>query len=411
MDKKAILRKYAVINFLSGISAGLVLPIMYVVLTQKGIDVSYLGVLVLCATVSTILVEVPGGVLSDKYGRKICFLIGQLFLLLSTIGIFLFSDIVFLGVAMLCAGLSVGLTSGTIEAIFIEEFNRSDDNNLNTQEAIAKMSFFNLSGLTIGAACSGVITTFPFILGEGFEKNYFMVSLLNPFVALIVLLCIHEKKRSTPHSPTINGVLENYNLLKKSLNKNIKSLLISSSIAASGYICIEKFWQIKVWDFDQMESVVWVFGGTYLFTALISMFGQLISSKVCNVFGNNYVNTVIFTRVVLSLLFFLIYFVDSLTSFILVFVGISFTSALSSSPVMALFHNEVKDDSRSTMLSIRSLMIQLGATFGIGIIALVNMLSSLDVAFVVSSILYLISIIILLQPNVRALGRELSKTV
>ncbi len=391
---------------------GFIAPIMYVVLREKGFELIEIAFLIIVSTITTIILEVPCGVLSDKIGRKILFLLGQSCFLLFCLGMFLTDSLVIMFLAMLLAGLSTAMISGTLDALFVDTINDQNKSPEFLQQSIAKVGLYQMLGLLGGALMSGMFVNnhISWLEVNGFEKNYGIVVLLLPIHMLVTLFLIKEVNRSKPETAHEGLVTMFYNAMSQlSIKPTLKILMISSAVGALAFISFEKFWQIKLMDFLDDEEMRWIFGVLFSASLLISAIGQGLSSSLCRLFKNNYVHVMVLIRILQGSLFILMYIIDELLGFICIFILIFLVSALSNSPVLTLFHYEIKNTERSTMLSFRSVFIQIGATIGILIAALISQYSSLEFAFILSGLVYFGSISMMFFPDIRALGVKLSR--
>jgi predicted MFS family arabinose efflux permease len=191
-------------------------------------------------------------------------------------------------------------------------------------------------------------------------------------------------------------------------HQTLKSLMISSAVGAMAYISFEKLWQLQLLELTGEGQMKWIFGVLFAASLVVGATGQLLSNQLCKIFNNNYVNAIILVRLLHAGLFLLLYLTEQLPAFVIIFVLIYFVSALSFSPVMTLFHSEIEDSKRSTMLSFRSVFIQLGAAIGVVTAALISHFVTLQAAFLTSAGIYLLSIGLLMLPSVVSLGERLS---
>ncbi len=410
-ELESFLKRFYFIQSLGGLVLGLVMPIMYVVLKNKGLDVFEIGMLILTSALVTIFSEIPCGALSDRIGRKILFILGQLFYFVCCVFIYIFDSFSLLVVAMAFAGVSLAMVSGTLDAVLVSNVKRQDTNSEFLQISLAKAGMYSMLGILVGALLSGVWLDFGIVSSNkaSLQENYLFASVLLPIQMLSVFVFIKDE-------PTERQVHANISLLtsisisyKKVVDRKALSLLmLSSGFAALAFISLEKFWQLEVLAYIGEDKDHWIFGGLFSMSICVGMAGQALSNQLCRAFNNNYIHVMLFIRIMQGALFILLFFVTGLIQFAVVFSLIYFVSALSQSPVMTLFHSEVDEEDRATMLSFRSVFLQLGAAVGIIFSAYISQNYSIETAFLVSGAIYLISTPILLMPALKALGDKLS---
>lgn len=398
-------RTFRAISFFSGLSYGMVLPVLFVFLKDKGISNVELAVLALTATITTTLLDLPSGNLADRYGRKLLFLIGQIPFLLFCVGITYAESFGALAAAMFLSGLSTALTSGTLDSLYVQKYNESK-RSTSLQSRLAGLSLFSLAGTLVGAGLGiglGVLidTTGDdrFIILQ--DRLFLLVGAVALALSAFVSACVEEKSAvATFDRAKMQGLDELKVAFQASIAIFLRSreLIIvtgSGAIAAAAFMCFEKFWQIQVDQLTGEPVSRTIFYSFFCGGLMVSIVGQQLSVKLCEYFNDNLVRPVLLTRIMLVVAFAGLAFSSDMVTFGVCFVLIYLASAASASPVLALFHRYVPDDIRTSLLSIRSVSIQLGASIGILLAGLVSYYVSLDMAFVSSALLYVVSAVVL----------------
>ncbi|WP_332877612.1 MFS transporter [Massilia sp. S19_KUP03_FR1] len=410
---KKFVRRYAGLGGFGGVITGLLAPVMYVVLKEKGYDSLHIGMMVFVTALVTAIFNIPFGILADRYGRKRVFLLGELFMFVFCIGLLLFDAFSVLLALMAIAGLSAAMASGTLDALFVDTIETYSRDPKAVQQSSAVAGGYQMGGVFAGAFISSVLAYFYMgaLASHRFEINYLVAALLIPLHMLAVTIMIPSD--ANVRRDKIGSVLfgrERGSILSTCMNNSVLSLLLlSSSISALAFMSFEKFWKIKLSNLVNFEGGQWLFGAVYAGSKLVSMIGQLLSPRLCRAFGNNYNNVMIFVRIALAAAFSTLYFLTDIISFVLAFLCIFLIAALSSSPVMTLFHNQVRETERTAMLSLRAVFLQVGAMAGILIATYAAHTYSLEFAFLLSAIVFLLSTALMLTPKTTALGRRLAQ--
>ncbi len=409
-----ITNRYSFVHFINGIIMGLIAPIMYVVLRDKGFEIFEIGFLIIISSITTVLSEIPCGMLSDRIGRKKMYIGGQLTFILFCLGMIYIDTMDIMILAMVAAGFSTAMTSGTLDALFVDTLNKHNIIPETLQKSLAKVGGISMLGLFVGAILSGVFASFnlPGKNTSSFENNYVIAASLIPLLLILANRLIEETYEAKGINATqsvsfISQIDSAFVNLKQS--QSLLLMMLSSSLGAIAMISFEKFWQLELRELTQNEDMKWMFGTLFSVSLIIAGFGQALSAKLCQCFNNNYVHSLIFIRILQGSLFIILFMDHSLFSFSIVFMLIFFVSALSQSPVMTLFHHEVKDSERSTMLSMRSVFLQLGAVIGIIMASFSTHFVSLKFAFIISATVYFMSISVLLSKQLLGLGDKLSQ--
>jgi MFS family permease len=410
---KHFVRSYAWLGGFGGILTGLLAPVMYVVLKDKGFDNLQIGMLVLATAAVTAIFNIPFGVVADRYGRKLIFLAGEFFMFVFSIGFVLFDTFPVILGFMALAGLSAAMVSGTLDALFVDTIESYSSDPKVVQQSLAVAGGYQMGGVFAGAMLSIALV----YVGNGwrdmqrFDINYYVSAALMPLHMLAAYLLLpsdlgqrRAKAGGTRFANQMSGVFSTC------INNSVLGLLmLSSAVSALAFMSFEKFWQIKLSNLVSIEGGHWLFGAVFAGSMLVSMVGQLLSPPLCRLFGNNYNNVMVVIRVLMAIAFSSLYFFTGLVAFIVAFLSIFLIAAMSASPLMTMFHSQVREADRTSMLSLRAVFLQVGAMFGILMAAYASHIYSLEFAFLLSAGVFLLSITLMLAPQTAALGRKLAQ--
>lgn len=99
-------------------------------LLQLGITQGEIGILQSFLFFSSVALEIPSGLLADRYGRKVSLILGFLGLFISGIGFVLFSDFIPFAIIFCLFGASIAMGSGSDRALLYDNLlaeNRADE--------------------------------------------------------------------------------------------------------------------------------------------------------------------------------------------------------------------------------------------------------------------------------------------
>lgn len=108
--------------------------------------------------------------------------------------------------------------------------------------------------------------------------------------------------------------------------------------------------------------------GYFLATSL----GNLVSPAMCRRFNESYATVLLLSRLGTAAALIVLSFQQGIFGFIVLYILLYFITGIEDSPHSTLFHQQVPSQHRSTMISFKSLMLQLGgviASFTLGWIA------------------------------------------
>lgn len=417
---KTIIQKFGVV--IAGITAiqGVIAPVLYLMLLDKGITISELGILLAILTLFGLVFEIPFGTLADNFGRKKIFLFGEFFLIFAIAGFWLADNFWELAFVMMLNGMGTALISGTLDALFVEkhavevEEKRSE---INLQQAQAYFGTFQAIGLALGGIIAGFLPIwFKFFTDKTSLINFYEINL----VFLIPLVIIHLILTALiiPESQTVHSS----NSLRKSISdikpfmvgafkviaksKVLLILLVLEFFGGLGAMSIEQLWQPQFAQIIDAKSTTWAFGLLFTANFILVAVGQGISIPLGRLFGQNYNNMLIVLELILVILLLLFSFQESAIGFIVFYLLLSLVAGSTVSPFMAMFHEKVPEKSRSTLLSIKSMFLQSGLMIGALLAGSIAENYDIKTAWRVSAGILFFAILFYLLPSIREFGRE-----
>ncbi|WHI47476.1 MFS transporter [Microbulbifer sp. VAAF005] len=415
----ALILKFGLVQ--AGISAisGMIAPIIFLLFMSKGIELHEMGILLAVATISTVVLEVPFGALADRYGRKKTFIAGELILLFVVIGFWWSSSFAELIVFMILNGLSIALFSGTIDALFVEQFNVvSRDGETNLMEAQASVNIFQMIGLAVGAVFSGLIPVWFSFVSDSYDSiGFYEVG----FVFLVPLILIHMlctfyfvgESESMGEPVGSNFFREVHSTIKSAFdviveNPVFKPLLLIDFISGVAFISLEQLWQPMLSTLVDSKESLWLFGILFALNYVCMAVGQGCSIPLSRVFKNNYSNMLLVLEFCTGLLFFIFAIQSDLYGFIVVYLLLHVVVGISMAPGSAMFHEKIPESRRSTILSVKSLIAQGGATAGALVAGYTAHYFSISIAWSIAGFVFIISSFLYLLPSISNLSKDMA---
>lgn len=147
-------KRHGLLLFLNSLASGLLSPLLTLLLLDKGLSLAAAPLAVGLYSATAVAFELPSGMAADRWGRKNCFLI-SLALLLPGLGLFILGQgTAAVLAAMAFQGLSRAFSSGSLDALVVEEFLHK-----NGPEALprctARISALSSIGLAVGCLAGG----------------------------------------------------------------------------------------------------------------------------------------------------------------------------------------------------------------------------------------------------------------
>lgn len=182
---KQIRNLYAVSAFSSFQIAG---ASWVALLAVRGFSLVQIGVAECLFHVTSMLFEIPSGVVSDVFGRKKTMVMSQCFFVLSAFLMMISHSIISIYVALMLLALGYNFSSGTREALAYDSLKQDGKESEYNKFASMEMMIYRIGG-SAAMLCAGLA------LAIGYQKAYFIDMLLGIFC-----LCFSFRLKEIPVS-------------------------------------------------------------------------------------------------------------------------------------------------------------------------------------------------------------------
>jgi MFS family permease len=385
------IRVFQMHQFLDRFAMGLTVAVVALALTDRGMDIFQISLLFGVYAITTMAMELPFGGLADNIGRKPVFLAAVVASLVS-LALFLSArDFYVLAVSFAFIGFGRALRSGTLDAWFVETF-KANAPNVDVQPALAKAQWANAMGLAIGAIVGGIL---PDALGsvvQGLGFSIYDVSYAASFAVMIgvliyTMLAITEEPRALSPGALKQGFAGVPSAIKQAGRLAIKHPTLSLLLTALAFFLmatnpVEVIWPTyakPMLDQGFANTAIGALTACYFFSIA---FGASLSPHISRIFKRRPAVTLAAIFACLALVQVALAMQDGIGGFVGVFIVYSIILGASETPASSILHRCVDDRQRSTMLSLRSLIQQLGAALGLVLVGAMAEVYSTPVAWV-----------------------------
>lgn len=402
-------RIYQFQQFLSWGGFGITMVVLVLLLQERGFNLFDIALITATFSGTALLLELPLGGLADGIGRKPVYILGVIADLAALLTLLYFRSFEAALASYALYGFGRALSSGSLDAWYVETFNRLAP-DFGTVPILAKIQFGASFGLAVGAVFGGFIADYfgPQLATYGYGI-YDAPLLGNLFIALIMLaytiFFIHEDRKKINMEAIKKGFANVPLIIKESLHyavghQIVSILLMSVGLISLTLIALETFWTPfakPMIDSQYAVSILGIITSVYFFSIAI---GTSFSPYIVKLFkGQNAL-----TLAVLIGLSGVFIIALALSTNIYLFVIILFllnSSWGAQGPVgESIFHQYVPNETRSTLLSLRSLMSQLGGLIGMICLGYIAEESSISTAWLVGSgILFMAGLVLLVLPK------------
>jgi len=409
--RKKLLFIYALNQTFHWFIVGLLIPVMALLQLEKGLDLFQIGITIAVYSGTVILLELPTGGLADAIGRKRVYLISLVMSFLSGLVILVAWNFYTMAVGTFFMGVARALSSGSMDAWFVDEFNKIEPAG-NLQEALAKVGTFIPAGLGVGSLVGGFL---PMSFGKitsqvpGFgvySANLITINTLVIVQFLLTSILVVEHLHPDRSADVWSGFKLLPEVISTSMQYGIKDrvilmLLLSALAWGLGLSGLENLWQPRVKDILGSDSQTWIFGLLSTGYFLAGSLGYILITPICKLFNNNYPQVLFGTRLLMGTFFFLLALQGSLAGFAIFYLTLFIFNGMSNPPHAALFNAQIPEEKRSTLLSFESFFLQIGGLFGSLLMGYISNTISIPIAwFVGSGILGVSSLVYFFLPMV-----------
>lgn len=371
-DGKKVLSTYAINQTVHSFIIGLTFPILVLLLMDKGLGIAEAGVAMAAYSATTILMELPSGSLADTLGRKNIYLLSLAIQAVGGLALLFSFDLITVMAATVTLGAARAFSSGSIDAWFIDEFRRVEPNG-NIQHALARAGIFIPLGLGVGSLVGGAVPSLSGVWGSIIPLTTYSMNiiLMEAMVAVQFIMTVSMVREGPGQRADAlgSGMGRLQQVIATSFhhgfrNRTVLMLLVATLMFGISLSGLELLWQPRVQSILGTAELSWVLGilaAGYFFSASA---GYMLSSRVCGLFRDRYPLVVFTFRLLAGGFLLLLAFQDTILGFALFYFLILMTEGVADAPDATMYNAELPGPVRSTMLSFKSLALQIGAMIG-----------------------------------------------
>jgi MFS family permease len=408
------IRVFQVHQFLDRFAMGLTVAVVALALTDRGMDLAQISLLFGVYAVTTMALELPFGGLADALGRKPVYL-SAVGASLVSLALFLSSD-GFGGLALSFAFIGFGraLRSGTLDAWFLETF-RVAAPGVDVQPALARAHWANAMGLAVGAVAGGLLPDVFGALALRHGVGVYDVSYVASFGVMLgvlayALVAIAEPPRPTSPGALWRGFARVPALVTEAAGLALRHPTLSLLLAALALVLMATNPVEVLWPTHLRPMLDGAFGNTAIGALTAAYFfaiafGAALSPRISRLVRRRQSVALMLVTGGLAAGQVALALHGSVAGFIGVFLVYSILLGALETPASTILHRCVQDRQRSTTLSLRSLIQQMGAAIWLVIAGAVAEAWSTPVAWILGG-LFLAAALVLTGVLARRLSDE-----
>lgn len=370
---------------------GLTVSVVALALTDRGMDLFQISLLFGIYSLTTMALELPFGGLADSIGRKPVFLAAVIASLTSLVLFISTSHFYVLALSFACIGFGRALRSGTLDAWFVETYQRLTPGS-DVQPALAKVQWAGALGLGLGATFGGLLPDVFGAFAQNIGFSPYDVSYAASFAVMLGVFVFTKRAISEAPHPIDRcalgqGFARVPQVIQEAGRLSLRDPAIFLLLAALALFLmatnpVEALWPTHVKPMlapAHANSVIGALTSVYFFSIA---FGGVLSPYVSQIFNRAQARMLAAVFICLAGLQIILALQSNALSFAAIFVLYSIGLGISETPASPLLHHRVADHQRSTMLSLRSLIQQMGGALGLLLCGAVAKAHSTPIAFI-----------------------------
>ncbi|PKL05966.1 MAG: MFS transporter [Spirochaetae bacterium HGW-Spirochaetae-9] len=347
--------------FVTGVST----TVLSLMMLSKGCTIDTLGLVMAIASLFIVVFEFPSGILSDVVGQKKIYLFSLAVSIAGYTVILMTNSVFGLIVGFSLYGIARAFSSGSVEALFINNYIRVEGKE-NLHKLISWMNSGEIIGLATGALLGGFLPTIwagIFPTKNKYDGNLLMQIFILAVLLIFTLFSVKELKNGEKEKETLGDHVRNsVNIIFN--NRSILLLIIGTMVWGFCFTAIEVFWQPNVKRILGSDSQTWIFGLINSGYFLASLAGLGIINLLLRLRSVPQNLILAISRMIMGILIFVLALSKSILSFTGIYLFLFMINGMVSIPEGTMINTLLPDDKRSSLLSFSSLMLQLGGIIG-----------------------------------------------
>lgn len=343
----------------NNLSTGIILPVLTLVLLERGANLQTLPLLMAVHSLTVLLLELPSGIFADMIGRKAVFLISCAFQLLSFTLLLVSYNLVGLVSGIVFLGIGRAFSSGSLDAILIDQTMDKGGGDC-LPKVTSRLAVLEGAGLAAGSIAGGFAAS-----AFGTYGSIIIIRLiLTSIVTLLSLLFIGEPPRRTETGETVpltsfTGILGQGRRL---IINNRKLGLVLMGVFFIGFFLftLETYWQPAFTSIPHTAGKTWLLGVITFIGFFSATAGNYLAHKLLSRSKVSWWNVFAISRAIMAVILLIFAVVNGVAGFISLYAGIYLLLGTGNVPESSLVNKYTPNEMRASMLSLNSLISQLG---------------------------------------------------
>lgn len=388
------LKIYSIILFLNSFLTGILTPVISLLLLDKGATLSNLSLILGIYAFTVIVLELPTGIIADVFGRKKSFCLSIIVSLVSFIILLFGKGFILLSIGMMFYGLSRALSSGSFDALFIDyyidNYGKDKLHNITT-----RLNVLEALGMSTGALTGGMlpkITNTYFSLSSIYDLNIILRLILASVVVILGFIFITESAVNNKEKRiSIKQHIKNSSSI---VAKNSTIICVFISVFSTGFFLssLETFWQPHFLSLLPNNSFMGLLGVMAFLYFAAATLGSIGSNKLIKKYKFNTYKMYLILRTLIAVSMIIAAIQTNIPIFMFFYSTIYLLFGMANIPEGVILNREIPNDVRASVLSVYSLVIQIGGLTGSLLYSILINYFTIPTIWVISACIILITI-------------------
>lgn len=306
---------------------------------HNGLTTFEISILITVWSITQLTLEVPLGVIADKYSRRNLLVIALGFLIIGFL-FWLKGEFLFYAIGFIFWGVKNALTSGTLEAFVYDEL-KTLKKESEYEKVNGRLEAFFWSGVTVSALLGGLVASISFNL-------VLILTVASTFLAIISLLLIKpaQSVRSTGESKYLLVLKKALNEIKA--NKRLLEIIVFFCLVFATYGAADEYWALV---YGRLGIPIALIG--FLVAAGYGLFA--LAGSTLNLF--KFKNSAQWLIVISGIIFILSGLINSFISIPLLLFGL-YLFKVAHIKYDVQFQQSITGEERATISSLKSLVFE-----------------------------------------------------
>ncbi len=348
-------KSIALIVLLKNLSTGILASVLSLALLQHGGSIQTISLLLGLYSFTVILTEFPSGVFADLYGRKTSFLLSAALCFFSYCVFLVSQSVGVLCLALVLNGLGRAFASGSIDALAIDQ---AGEHGQSLEWVTSRLAMLESAGLALGALLGGILSG----IGSRYLGNIGVNAGIHVLLFFLTALFVHEAPRERQQE-AVSGSLRSFvsqaggSLAFLKQRGTIRILTVFALLTGFALSSVETYWQPALLS---MQPVYWIYGAVSFSGFAFVMGGSWLAERLLRRSAARGVALLLAIKALLGISLLLLFFPKGQFAFIAVYLVIYAFVGSGSVTENTLLNRLVPSSHRAGVLSLASLILQLG---------------------------------------------------